>query len=370
MLFLLFILTIFFVICPLSGQRGPVCYSCQSINDVSECAVVDKCGVEQVCFVETDPNNNSKRNLGCQDIGVCRNFTTSSTCSSCCHGDLCNDKGCEIKEIPNQHGPLCYTCQGQETTNDCSKIKQCSLGEVCILSRIRTGNNITYDSNCVNNYYCPTEEIYAVGKREVELINERSGSTTECQRCCSGDVCNDIDCTNIHATNNPTQPVTTTMQISTIPQPVDGKFGDWSSWTRCPFSCGRDGIQHRFRHCNNPAPQNGGNLCSGARIDTQFCHNAPCCTGPPVITFIDNDTLAHIGDFVKIHCNVSHADSVLWEGPKIVGHKFPENVEVIPGINELVFSNIAHNNTGPYRCVAQNACGVTSKYVHVGLLPQ
>lgn len=60
---------------------------------------------------------------------------------------------------------------------------------------------------------------------------------------------------------------------------LDGGWGAWSSWTHCPYTCGKDGIQHRIRSCNNPEPQSGGASCAGARIDSRICHTLVCCTG-------------------------------------------------------------------------------------------
>lgn len=378
MFILLFITLTLHVICSISGDRGPVCYSCQSVSDISSCSTVDRCNKQQVCSIETDLLNAGKLNLGCKDTNNCSNYRTDFTCSSCCHGDLCNNKGCDIKEVPHQQGPICYTCHDQYTSNECSEVTQCAVDEACMLARVLTGDSVMFNGYCVNKFVCPSDEMIAVGKRELETYRKRQDFTLDCMKCCYDTLCNDIDCNSAGNTNAPvidkltstaqTRTDPTTVVLSTLPRQVDGQFGSWSSWTPCPYSCGKDGIQHKFRHCDNPPPQNGGSNCIGRKIDTQLCHNDPCCTGPPVITYIDKDTFAHAGDFVTIHCNATHADSILWEGPKIVGHQFPDNVEVISGANLLVFSGIAHDNTGIYRCVAQNSCGVTSRYVKVDLI--
>ncbi|KAL9955598.1 hypothetical protein ACROYT_G036941 [Oculina patagonica] len=43
--------------------------------------------------------------------------------------------------------------------------------------------------------------------------------------------------------------------------PVDGGYGDWTSWSECSVSCG-GGQKARRRPCNNPSPQHGGKDCS------------------------------------------------------------------------------------------------------------
>lgn len=40
-------------------------------------------------------------------------------------------------------------------------------------------------------------------------------------------------------------------------------------------------------------------------------------SGPPVITFIENDVTTRVGKFVTLHCNATHADTLYWEGPKV-----------------------------------------------------
>jgi len=56
---------------------------------------------------------------------------------------------------------------------------------------------------------------------------------------------------------------------------LHGAWGVWTSWTTCTKSCGT-GSRSRTRQCNNPAPINGGNTCSGASSETSAC-NAHCC---------------------------------------------------------------------------------------------
>ena len=59
--------------------------------------------------------------------------------------------------------------------------------------------------------------------------------------------------------------------------PVDGRFGPWTEWLPCSFSCG-GGIQIRMRRCDDPSPRNGGKDCVGSSIDSREC-NTLACTG-------------------------------------------------------------------------------------------
>ncbi|XP_004588861.3 complement component C8 beta chain [Ochotona princeps] len=48
--------------------------------------------------------------------------------------------------------------------------------------------------------------------------------------------------------------------------PIDGRWSCWSQWSSCS-----GGHKTRQRQCNNPPPQNGGNLCSGPASETLTC---------------------------------------------------------------------------------------------------
>ena len=56
---------------------------------------------------------------------------------------------------------------------------------------------------------------------------------------------------------------------------VNGGWGAWSNWETCPVSCG-GGDQGRTRLCDNPAPQHGGDDCTGSASESQRCNENPC----------------------------------------------------------------------------------------------
>ncbi|XP_033748510.1 properdin-like [Pecten maximus] len=58
---------------------------------------------------------------------------------------------------------------------------------------------------------------------------------------------------------------------------VDGSWGTWSGWEMCSVSCG-GGTKKRFRSCDNPAPQNGGNQCPNPSTSSEVIHcgEIPC----------------------------------------------------------------------------------------------
>ncbi|XP_048251347.1 uncharacterized protein LOC124113205 isoform X2 [Haliotis rufescens] len=66
------------------------------------------------------------------------------------------------------------------------------------------------------------------------------------------------------------------------PCAVNGGFTQWSQWTSptCGISCGSTNsvVRSRFRSCTNPVASNGGQSCTGDRVQTliQTCVFSPC----------------------------------------------------------------------------------------------
>ncbi|CAF1041453.1 unnamed protein product [Didymodactylos carnosus] len=69
----------------------------------------------------------------------------------------------------------------------------------------------------------------------------------------------------------PGSPIDTQQCDTTISCPTDGQWGAWTGWTNCSSIACVGSSMYRFRTCNNPAPMNGGQLCSGSALDTQTC---------------------------------------------------------------------------------------------------
>lgn len=69
----------------------------------------------------------------------------------------------------------------------------------------------------------------------------------------------------------------TSVPCNEQPCPVNGNWGQWSSWGDCSVSCG-NGVSIRTRLCNNPAPANCGKDCDGSNLDTQQCNRDPLPT--------------------------------------------------------------------------------------------
>ena len=61
-----------------------------------------------------------------------------------------------------------------------------------------------------------------------------------------------------------------------IPCPIDGGWGMWTLWTKCPVMCGT-GIVSRKRLCDSPFPKFGGNKCFGLDFEEMPCETGIIC---------------------------------------------------------------------------------------------
>ncbi|XP_049821025.1 A disintegrin and metalloproteinase with thrombospondin motifs 7 isoform X2 [Aethina tumida] len=64
------------------------------------------------------------------------------------------------------------------------------------------------------------------------------------------------------------------------PVPIDGGWGEWSSWSECSRTCGA-GVSIMERECDHPTPTAGGKFCVGERRKYRICNTDPCPEGGP-----------------------------------------------------------------------------------------
>ncbi|XP_052266268.1 SCO-spondin-like isoform X2 [Dreissena polymorpha] len=253
---------------------------------------------------------------------------------------------------------FCYSCMGMTNRNECQQIKECQQNQYCLLQRVSDGISVTYNIGCSDQTVCP-----ASNKGEILIIGRSvSSDNSDCTSCCHDDLCIPNDCSLIMDTTTVETAVTATVttaattpfaKTSTTSVVETGSaWSDWSPWTPCPYTCGHDGIQHRFRHCTVTAFG-----CEGPKFESKICHSRVCCTGPPFITYIDHDKQIPVGGFLSLYCNATNADQILWQIPKVVGKPYPINVFRPVGLDTVVISNAFADNRGAYVCTARNACG-------------
>ncbi|XP_076472736.1 SCO-spondin-like isoform X3 [Babylonia areolata] len=78
-----------------------------------------------------------------------------------------------------------------------------------------------------------------------------------------------------HGGNTCYGPGTDSVQCNTAACPIDGNWGSWGPYEPCSVTCG-EGSKSRTRQCDSPAPQNGGNICSGSDLNSVQCNIAAC----------------------------------------------------------------------------------------------
>ncbi|RXN31360.1 semaphorin-5B-like isoform X1 [Labeo rohita] len=62
------------------------------------------------------------------------------------------------------------------------------------------------------------------------------------------------------------------------PQPFNGAWACWSSWSQCSVPCG-GGHYQRTRTCTSPTPANGGDICIGLHTEEALCNTHTCDGG-------------------------------------------------------------------------------------------
>ena len=95
----------------------------------------------------------------------------------------------------------------------------------------------------------------------------------------------------------------------TLPCPIHGGWGKWSNWTDCTTTCG-NGTKSRYRNCDNPLPQHGGENCTGYSNQSEHCSRPAC----PVLgkwiewsNWTDCSKTCAVGQQIRSRsCNNSH----------------------------------------------------------------
>ncbi|CAH3187850.1 unnamed protein product [Porites lobata] len=54
--------------------------------------------------------------------------------------------------------------------------------------------------------------------------------------------------------------------------PIGGDWGRWSNWSPCSKTC-NDGVETRFRRCDNPPPGHNRKQCPGSSTEEGMCIN-------------------------------------------------------------------------------------------------
>ncbi|XP_013785348.1 semaphorin-5B-like [Limulus polyphemus] len=104
---------------------------------------------------------------------------------------------------------------------------------------------------------------------------EQSGKGPSSDWC----LCRDRTCTNPSPKNGGEQCSGRKIQVSNCTQ--NGQWTLWSAWSACSQSCGL-ALKTRRRYCGNPSPAHGGRICLGPEMEDTHCSTNPPCPGPSV----------------------------------------------------------------------------------------
>ncbi|XP_013411296.1 uncharacterized protein LOC106174328 isoform X10 [Lingula anatina] len=160
------------------------------------------------------------------------------------------------------------TCgTGQQTrTRTCSDPAPAFGGSRCAGSLFSTQT----ESQTCGDTSCPVDGGYSQWSSWSTCTVTCEGGTQERTRSCTNPAPanNGSDCSGLG-------PATETQQCNTQGCPVDGNWADFTPWSSCSVSCG-GGVQTRNRTCTNPAPANSGATCPGDASESQQCNINPC----------------------------------------------------------------------------------------------
>lgn len=187
-----------------------------------------------------------------------------------CPGNFSDLRHCDLGPCPI-HGN--WTAWSQ--WSDCSKT--CANGT---RSRNRTCNSpvpqfggrncsgkVTEIKSCIKAP-CPIPGKWATWSQWSECSKSCSSGRKSRRRTCDNP-------SPSHGGPTCTGRATETEMCQLIPCPIDGQWGEWSNWTDCSKTCS-EGIQSRYRNCNNPPSQHGGKPCSGNSNQSKHCNQQPC----------------------------------------------------------------------------------------------
>ncbi|XP_069134246.1 microfibril-associated glycoprotein 4-like [Argopecten irradians] len=141
------VLAILVVFCVINEgvASPPSCFSCSGITQARYCDFYTQCDEGEVCFVEKTENQNGhfKYTSGCMHNSTCETLINDgstdrsssihehSVCRDCCHGDMCNNKGCGDHGPSNTRGPYCFQCDHLSDPSECDHVTICDINEVC-----------------------------------------------------------------------------------------------------------------------------------------------------------------------------------------------------------------------------------------------
>ncbi|KAK7002604.1 sushi von Willebrand factor type A EGF and pentraxin domain-containing protein 1 [Biomphalaria glabrata] len=205
----------------------------------------NQCHNESICISETDLKkytcqcSSGRKGTLCQELavnGLWSEWEPWGACTAPCgQGERTRHRACD-NPPPDPEGEPC--------TGEDERIESC-VGTQCPVLYGQWGqwSNWTCSVTCGTGLESRTREC-------ISLSPEDGGK-------CLGDADQQRPC-NLSAC------------------PIDGQFGDWTTWSPCSTTCG-GGVMTRDRKCDSPAPSQGGQDCNMSEArDTKSCNQQAC----------------------------------------------------------------------------------------------
>uniref|UniRef100_A0A7M5WSN0 Uncharacterized protein n=1 Tax=Clytia hemisphaerica TaxID=252671 RepID=A0A7M5WSN0_9CNID len=185
---------------------------------------------------------------------------------------------------------ICTSCGISDTTGVLNRTRYCNNP-----SALGNGTNCTdTERNVINQYYdymynvpcddssCPIPGNWSIWYNSSCDASCDTGYLTMERFCNDSAPVNDGDkCTNENGDRVLYESKRVT--CNTHPCPQSGNWTEWTAWTVCDGTCGKDKNKTRSRECTNPPPENGGGAClklnGGLGLndtDSVSC-GLPCC---------------------------------------------------------------------------------------------
>ncbi|KAK7597796.1 hypothetical protein V9T40_010021 [Parthenolecanium corni] len=133
-------------------------------------------------------------------------------------------------------------------------------------------------------FYSDSSNVYpgfrAVYTTEVEPISSSSDWSpwTSCNKADSLNgtdqcLCSMRQCNNLALKNVTVNCQGPSMKVTNCT--IHGGWTEWSKWSSCNSTCGKDSVKIRNRTCSNPTPVFGGRDCAGQEREMAFCTENP-----------------------------------------------------------------------------------------------
>ncbi|XP_074654579.1 SCO-spondin-like [Tubulanus polymorphus] len=173
---------------------------------------------------------------------------------------LCNTDGCPVNGTWNAWSNW-ETCD--KTCGGGHRLRRRTCNQPLFGGNPCSGDTV-HSENC-NDNPCPVNGAWSEWSRWMDCNSSCGGGTSRRYRICTPAKHGGKSCEGPEEEFEP---------CNNFSCPVDGKWLEWSLWSSCSESCGKNATRHRDRHCEGP--YHGGRSCEGESTDIEECNLDPC----------------------------------------------------------------------------------------------